>query len=112
VQALAPPLGFGFMFGLLAAGVTDEAEYACLAVLLWIALYGCALHAAGFFMPRGIRWFGWIQVVLASFSLGLLLLTGQEPSLALAHGLMGACFGVLHLVYGAYLVATEKRRAA
>jgi hypothetical protein len=31
--------------------------------LIWIVLYGCALHAAGFFTPRGLRVFGWAFVL-------------------------------------------------
>jgi len=31
-----------------------------------IALYGCALHAAGFFMPRGMKVFGWALVLGSS----------------------------------------------
>jgi hypothetical protein len=29
-----------------------------LTAAIWILFYGCALHAAGFFMPRGIKLFG------------------------------------------------------
>ena len=32
---------------------------------MWLLFYGCALHAAGFFMPRGMKWFGWIYIGLA-----------------------------------------------
>ncbi len=31
--------------------------------LIWVVLYGCAFHAAGFFMPRGMRLFGWAFVI-------------------------------------------------
>ncbi len=33
-----------------------------LASLIWVLFYGCALHAAGFFMPRGMKLFGWIFI--------------------------------------------------
>jgi hypothetical protein len=68
------------------------------------------VHAAGFFMPRGMKLFGWSVIVLsAAGSAGLVL---AEPTVAgwqLAHAVMGGVFGVLHLAYGAYLYATERR---
>jgi hypothetical protein len=86
--------------------------------LLWIMLYGCALHAAAGFMPRGIRWFG-AALVLG----GGLVFVGVHGAGVLAagtlsdrgrglwaHGLMGGFFGVLHLVYAVYLAVTERRR--
>lgn len=77
--------------------------------LIWVILYGCAFHAAGFFMKRGIRVFGWLVVLCgcAGFLLG-------EPHTSqgiadLGYGVMGGVFGLLHLLYGLYLFATEKR---
>jgi hypothetical protein len=77
---------------------------------LWLVLYGCALHSAGFFMVRGIRLFGWGFVVagllaaLAAANPNLI-----EPSLKLAHAVMTATFGLGHLAYGGYLHLTETR---
>jgi hypothetical protein len=74
---------------------------------VWIGLYGCALHAAGFFMPRGIRLFGWCSVVLAAV-ISVAEVSGTfhcAPNLT-----MGLFFGVLHLAYGVYLYFTEQRR--
>ena len=78
--------------------------------IAWVVLYGCASHAAGFFMPRGIKLFGWIFVLggCLSFPLGLL----ERPDLLPGHGLMGFFFGVLHLAYGGYLLFTEPRTNA
>jgi len=77
--------------------------------LCWVILYGCSIHAAGFFMPRGMKLFGWIFIVggCARFAFGL----PAEPPSLLAHGIMGVFFGVLHLGYGIYLFFTEKNRA-
>lgn len=78
---------------------------------IWITSYGCALHAAGFFMSRGIKLFGWI------FVLGGCTLALAEPTWSVpqnphaANGLMGTFFGFLHLAYGVYLYFTEKQRA-
>lgn len=77
---------------------------------LWMILYGCALHAAGFFMQRGIRWLGWVYVLGGS---GLLLWwtcpLNQFPPVGEAHLAMAAGFGLGHLAYGLYLRFTERR---
>jgi hypothetical protein len=74
----------------------------------WIALYGCALHAAGFFMPRGMKLFGWVFILGGC---GLFWLRfDQPPRASVGHGLMGAFFGLLHVAYGVYLYFTEKKQ--
>ena len=73
--------------------------------------YGCALHAAGFFMPRGMKWFGWLFIGMACVALLLLAIVQPEFEIN-AHWLMGFFFGVLHLAYGAYLYLTEKGKNA
>ena len=81
-------------------------------VLVWMFFYGCALHSAGIFMVRGIKWFGWIFILAA---LGLLFAgnLGHYPaSPRAANGLMGLFFGALHLAYGIYLYFTEKKISA
>lgn len=75
----------------------------------WIVLYGCALHAAGFFMPRGMKLFGWIFVVAGCALFWLVF--DKPPTYRTGHGLMGLFFGGLHLAYGAYLWFTEKTQA-
>jgi hypothetical protein len=72
---------------------------------VWLLFYGCALHAAGFFTPRGLRWFGWILVGLACVCLVFLGVVRPQTEIS-AHWLMGFFFGVLHLAYGAYLRLT------
>jgi hypothetical protein len=77
-------------------------------VVIWPVLYGLAMHAAGFFMPRGIRLFGWIFLAV-----GLLLYFIEPRSLAISpHLLMGLIFGASHLAYGIYLYLTEPKIAA
>src|SRR2546428_505742 len=74
----------------------------------WIVFYGCAVHAAGFFIPRGIKLFGWIFILggCGLFALG----SPDLPRPLYAHGVMGLFFGALHLAYGTYLFCTEKRK--
>ena len=103
-QALAPPLFAGMFFGIIFAFVTGLANTVVL-TFIWLLFYGCALHSAGFFMSRGMRLFGWIFVGTACA-----LLCFIPPNVEVnAHWLMGFFFGVLHLVYGAYLYLTKKK---
>ncbi len=80
---------------------------------IWMVLYGCAIHAAGFFMPRGMKLFGWGFVLAGCLILAVLNLRSYAsglPALVNAHWLMGATFGAFHLAYGVYLCFSEKRK--
>lgn len=109
-QALVPPLLAGLCMGGLVLIICPR-DIEPVAALLWILFYGCALHAAGFFMPRGIRWFGWF-FILSSCGLLFALMLAQINFPVNGHLLMGFFFGVLHLAYGAYLYLTEKGKNA
>ncbi|HUA37918.1 MAG TPA: hypothetical protein VMA35_05905 [Candidatus Sulfopaludibacter sp.] len=108
-QALLPPLlagmclGFVFMFVGLANPVT--------LTFIWLLFYGCALHSAGFFMPRGMKWFGWIYVASACGILCFLAVVQPKVEIS-AHWFMGLFFGALHVAYGVYLYLTEKGKNA
>jgi hypothetical protein len=108
-QALLPPLlagmclGFVFVFVGLANPV--------ILTFIWLLFYGCALHSAGFFMARGMKWFGWIYVGLACGTFCFLAIVQPKVEIS-AHWFMGFFFGVLHLAYGAYLYLTEKGKNA
>ncbi len=80
--------------------------------LIWVILYGCAVHAAGFFMQRGIRVFGWLFIGCgcAGFLLGAP--ETEVGMVDLGYGIMGVVFGLLHALYGLYLFATEKPRSS
>ena len=102
-QALAPALAAGFISAFLVRWPGDETPF------VWALFYGCALHSAGFFMARGVKWFGWIYIVLAPCA--FVAFVTLHPHLS-PHWVMGFFFGVLHLAYGAYLFFTEKRKNA
>lgn len=107
-QALLPPLLAGMFFGSFLAFLHASFEAAIFVTLVWILFYGFALHAAGFFMPRGIKFFGWVFIASAC----LFIFGSAAEWINLddkAHWLMGFFFGVLHLAYGAYLYLTEKK---
>jgi hypothetical protein len=110
-QALLPPFLVGLVGGLvfLARSASDPSANWYLAVF-WTAVYGCALHAAGFFMQRGIRLFGWIFVLGGTVAF---IIGSAKPELRTsegAHYVMGVFFGLLHLAYGIYLYFTERSR--
>jgi hypothetical protein len=109
-QALLPPLLAGLCMGGLLL-ITCSRDIEPVAALIWVLFYGCALHAAGFFMPRGIRWFGWI-FILSSCGLLCTLILAQINLQINGHWFMGFFFGGLHLAYGAYLYLTEKKNSA
>lgn len=90
--------------------ILSEADPAWMQTLcvLWMALYGCALHAAGFFMPRGMKLFGWIFILSACLMAGIFEITGDLPPVV-ASLIMGLCFGGFHLAYGVYLYFSEPR---
>src|ERR1041385_7706060 len=107
-QALLPPVIAGLVASVIIFLKADSSAPEVANVLAmvwlpqgWIILYGCAMNAAGFFVPRGMKLFGWLFVIggCALFALGI-------PDVArhvYAHGVMGSFFGALHLAYGIYL---------
>jgi len=79
-QALLPPLLAGLLIGVVALLRTDSAPESGSAMaglfwlpLIWVVLYGCGFHAAGFFMPRGMKIFGWAFIIggCGLFAVGL-----------------------------------------
>jgi hypothetical protein len=118
--ALMPPLLAGFLLTVAAAFAARSPRLGESMTLypvslgtfvwlpaLWIILYGCALHAAGFFMPRGMKLFGWM-FVLGGCALFWIPFS-HSPTSGTGHAVMGAFFGALHLACGAYLHFTEKK---
>jgi len=113
-QAMLPALLIGSVVGVVVASLLTHEEarpIAMVLILVWALLYGLALLAAGFFMPRGVRLFGWGFVIAGFILLGwwiaraFLGWTDVPPYL-----LMGVIFGASHLAYGIYLYFTEPRK--
>jgi hypothetical protein len=118
-QALLPALFAGFCLSapfiienpdpLLAAMNHARMLFVALA---WILFYGCALTSAGFFMPRGIKFFGWLFIA-GGCGVFYYFTTSESADIEFnTHWLMGFFFGVLHLVYGVYLYLTERKNPA
>jgi hypothetical protein len=116
-QAMFPGLFAGFTAGVIYFFAVHglDALPILLAVLIsaWTICYGLALHSASFFMPRRVRWFAWVFVILG-------LLIGLEftvlhwvPLKVFGffgfHGLMGLTFGLTHLIFGISSLLTESR---
>lgn len=122
--ALLPCLTVGLCLGILGfvlssqpqvgdppTGMADDRGPLIMLSAIWAILYGCALHAAGFFTSRGLRLFGWVFIV-SGFGVLFFLVAGHrqdypDATWQDAHWLMGGLFGLLQLAYGVYLYFTE-----
>jgi len=108
-QALVPPLAAGLLVSLaLVAFAPPDLRWPF--VLANAMFYGCAVHAAGFFMPRGMKLFAWL--IIACAGVALVVRPGLVPGMGarLDHALMGGVFGLAHLAYGVYLYLTDPRK--
>jgi hypothetical protein len=107
--ALLPAFFAGLIAGI--GGLLSTGTPVWIISAAWLVSYGCGLHAAGFFMERGIRLFSWMfvaggcAVILGASSCSWL----QNPSSS--HCLMGLFFGGFQLAYGIYLYFSERRAA-
>ncbi|MDB6058624.1 MAG: hypothetical protein JWO95_2468 [Verrucomicrobiales bacterium] len=110
-QAIAPPLFAGLLLSLPIVFFNTEGWFLItLLIPAWMILYGCALHSAGFFMPRGIKLFGW-SFILVGCAAAVIEIFVQNHIIVKANWAMGICFGGGHLAYGIYLYFTERRNA-
>jgi hypothetical protein len=73
-------------------------------VVVWIVLYGCALHSAGMFAPRTLRRAAWLFIA-SGVAIGLF---GEQVNSS-PNIWMGLVFGGLHLAGAVYLFATERK---
>lgn len=119
--AVSPAFFTGLVMGFLFFVANPSRwDYVMMLVLIWMVLYGMAMHAAGSFMPRGFRFFGWAYVVAGLGGLAWFVINpvpGTPVSdtpvptpfpWGSANVAMGALFGGGHAAYGLYLRFTEK----
>jgi hypothetical protein len=113
-QALLPCLFVGAAVGAMMCVAFPDKDAAIIdfpfLAPIWVILYGCALHSAGFFMARGIKLFGWAFIIAGSLLLFALPRAAIAGSALSPHWVMGFFFGFLHLAYGIYLYFTEQQR--
>ena len=105
-QAMCPGLLAGLGW---AVSVWVSSGSAWTLASLWLSFYGCALHAAGFFMLRGIRLFGGVLTLLGIIAVALPKYFSQIPAFSDPNFLMGLGFGILHLGYACYLQWAENQ---
>lgn len=115
-HALAPPLIVGLLLAVLTL-VSVRGKFLWplqpwALPAIWMILYGCALHSAGFFMARGIRLLGWLFVVGGVISLSGKEIMQGDHLIAKGHLGMAMVFGGLHFAYGIYLYFTERKTIA
>ena len=111
IRAVLPSFSVGLLAAILyAIAPTPLPESAWLLAIAWLVLYGCGMHAAGFFMKRGIKLFGWFFVLGGAAAAYLTQFRPLLQTSETAHYLMGIFFGVLHLACGIYLYVSEKKR--
>jgi hypothetical protein len=127
-QALLPALTIGFLVGAWLwlsmfvddtsiGGSTNAAgasRFHGWLAAIWAILYGCGLHAAGFFTSRGLRHFGWLFIAAGNMLLAWLIYINRSQTPGFpwwqSHMLMGALFGGLQLAYGIYLFITGEEQ--
>lgn len=102
-QALAPSLFIGLV--LIAFCLKCAGCFRSPMVGMWAILYGCALHAAGFFAPKGLRLLGWCFILVGLGWWAVLMLTPWDPG---ENAIMGFIFGGLHLAYALCLTVTAR----
>ena len=98
LRAMLPALLGGGLCVFVAAAVGPA-----LLASLWVLFYGVSLLAASHFAPKSICWLG-----RAFFVAGAVMLVGGAWVQGNAHVIMGATFGLFHLLYAA---CTWPRRA-
>ena len=80
-----------------------------LLVVCWCVLFGLGLHAAGFYVAKGIRRLGW-GFVVAGLGLGFLIMRFGSGEFRLSPSfLMAVVFGGLHLISAVYLFYSEEK---
>ncbi len=114
VQALTPPFLVGALITALAVVMGGGLRSVIVLIPVWCWSFGCAMTAAGFFMPRGIKLLGWLFILIGFFITVVLMKNNrfEEWFSEVPHFCMGGIFGGLHLAYGIYLYFTEKKNPA
>ncbi len=107
-RGLVLPLACGAFFSLLIL-LRGAEHMRWLFIYPNIFFYGCAMHAAGFFMPPVTRKLAWTFCLLGAGTLVLLPMFTTELNSRIDHITMGFFFGALHLAYGIYLSCTKEQ---
>jgi hypothetical protein len=111
-QALLPAFfiaGFATVVSAYMLGAHNRDEQV-LFIVLWTWFFGCGAHAAGSFVQRGMKLFGWLFILIGCGLFVLFIMDHQDfLGRCSPHLVMACIFGGLHLAYGIYLYFTEKK---
>mgnify|MGYP001334643919 CR=1 FL=1 len=108
-QSMAPLFVAGLGFGVLELVLPITERDSIRLAGLWMISYGGGIHAAGFFMRRGLKLLGCLFLALGliclacNYSANIPWLNGST-----AHWVMGGVFGMGNLLYGIYLKVTAE----
>ena len=105
-QSMAPLFAAGLGFGVLELFLPIAQRDSIQLAGLWMVSYGGGIHAAGFFMRRGLKLLGWIFIISGFLCLTFNSLERTDESIA--HWIMGGVFGLGNLMYGIYLKVTAE----
>ena len=113
-QALLPGLFVGLIVGALISFASAYGPLVCsLLALMWVMLYGCAMHAAGFFTPAGMKWLAWL-FILGGAGLSFVVFACDTQNMEIpayaGNAVMGLFFGLLQLAYGLYLYVSKAKQ--
>lgn len=74
---------------------------------LWIVLFGCALNSASLVVLKGLKYYSWVLIYGGGVTTVFIFKFNIE-SIHL-HWIMGCFFGLMFLIYSAYLYNIEKK---
>ena len=105
-QAMIPMFLAGLGFGVIEFCMSVDERDSIQLAGLWMISYGGGIHAAGFFMRRGLKLLGWIFII-SGFICVITNSLGRVDD-SMAHWIMGGAFGLGNLLYGIYLKVTAE----
>jgi hypothetical protein len=110
LRAIVPPMGVG---GLLGVGAVVLHGDMIMAATNWMLCYGLALLGTSSFSPRSLVRLGWTFLAMGATVFALLGLGNEalQTFLRSGHGaslVMGASFGMLHLLYAGCVLLGPK----
>jgi hypothetical protein len=105
-QSMMPLFAAGLGFGVIELFLPVDDRDSIQLAGLWMISYGGGIHAAGFFMRRGLKLLGWIFIISGFVCVTINSLGKVDGSIA--HWIMGGVFGLGNLLYGIYLKVTAE----
>lgn len=110
VGAMLPGLMVGGLLGAMGYQ-TDNAWLARVMPMVWMWLYGCALHAASPSLPRGFDYLAWLFIIFGFVEAILSPRIPGHEKVIYGHIAMGTYFGGLHLCAGTLFHFVQKNRS-